>query len=109
MEKEKYLIALTGPTSVGKTALSVQLALHLNTEILSFDSRQFYKEMKIGTAPPSEKALSLVPHHFIFHKSGISVAKMMPSSLSLLWPVSHYVVPDEKRKTITEGKNSACS
>lgn len=69
MEQEKYLIVLTGPTSVGKTALSVQLALKLQTEIISFDSRQFYREMKIGTAPPSEKALSLVPHHFIFHKS----------------------------------------
>ncbi|MCE2496963.1 MAG: tRNA (adenosine(37)-N6)-dimethylallyltransferase MiaA [Flavobacteriales bacterium] len=69
MENEKYLVVVAGPTSVGKTALSVQLALNLETEILSFDSRQFYREMKIGTAPPSEKALSLVPHHFIFHKS----------------------------------------
>lgn len=69
MSSTKYLIVLTGPTSVGKTALSIQLALHLETEIISFDSRQFYNEMKIGTAPPSPKALQLVPHHFIFHKS----------------------------------------
>lgn len=69
MNSPKYLIVLTGPTSVGKTALSIQLALHLQTEIISFDSRQFYGEMKIGTAPPSPKALQLVPHHFVFHKS----------------------------------------
>ena len=69
MAASKLLILLTGPTSVGKTALSIQLALKLNTEIISFDSRQFYSEMRIGTAPPSQKALELVPHHFIFHKS----------------------------------------
>ena len=48
---------------------TLKLALFLNTEIISFDSRQFYKEMKIGTAPPSKQELSEVKHHFIHNKS----------------------------------------
>ena len=58
-----------GPTAIGKTALSIELAKHFNTEIISADSRQFYKEMKIGTAVPSAEELSHVKHHFIQHKS----------------------------------------
>ncbi len=69
MGNDRYLVVLTGPTAVGKTAFSVQLALQMQTEIISFDSRQFYREMKIGTAAPDEKVLSMVPHHFIFHRS----------------------------------------
>lgn len=61
----KNLIIITGPTAIGKTGLAIFLAQHLKTEILSFDSRQFYKEMKIGTAVPSEEELATVPHHFI--------------------------------------------
>lgn len=60
---------ILGPTASGKTDLSVQIAKHLNTEILSFDSRQFYKEMNIGTAVPSKEELSQVKHHFIQHLS----------------------------------------
>jgi tRNA dimethylallyltransferase len=65
----KYLIAILGPTASGKTALSVELAKRLNTEILSFDSRQFYKEMNIGTAKVTEDEMQGVPHHFIGHVS----------------------------------------
>jgi len=65
----KYLISVVGPTAIGKTALSIKLAQHFNTEILSADSRQFYREMSIGTAVPSKKELSIVKHHFIHHKS----------------------------------------
>lgn len=65
----KYLISIVGPTGVGKTALSIKLAKHYNTEIISADSRQFFKEMQIGTAAPNEKELSQVKHHFIHHKS----------------------------------------
>lgn len=61
----KSLIIITGPTAIGKTGLAVYIAKKLNTEIISFDSRQFYKEMKIGTAVPTEKELAEVPHHFI--------------------------------------------
>ena len=63
------LIVLTGPTAVGKTSLGIELARSLSGEILSADSRQFYREMKIGTARPSGEFLKLVPHHFIAHIS----------------------------------------
>ncbi len=56
---------IAGPTGVGKTALAIQLAKNYHSEILSADSRQFYKETSIGTAKPTEKELSAVPHHFI--------------------------------------------
>lgn len=59
------LVVIGGPTGIGKTATAIELARHFNTEIISADSRQFYKEMKIGTAVPSDKELSLVKHHFI--------------------------------------------
>jgi tRNA dimethylallyltransferase len=62
---EKTLIAIVGPTAVGKTALSIKLAEILKTEIVSADSRQFYKEMEIGTAKPSTEELEKIKHHFI--------------------------------------------
>jgi tRNA dimethylallyltransferase len=65
----KFLISIVGPTAIGKTALSIKLAKHFNTEILSADSRQFYKEMQIGTAAPTPDELSAAKHHFIHHKS----------------------------------------
>ncbi|NNE32878.1 MAG: tRNA (adenosine(37)-N6)-dimethylallyltransferase MiaA [Winogradskyella sp.] len=65
----KILISIVGPTAIGKTALSIKLATHFNTEIISADSRQFYKEMNIGTAVPTEDELTAAPHHFIQHKS----------------------------------------
>lgn len=63
------LISVVGPTAIGKTALGIKLAKHFNTEIISADSRQFYKEMNIGTAVPSNKELKDAKHHFIQHKS----------------------------------------
>ncbi len=65
----KNLICITGPTAVGKTALSIRLAQYLDTEIISADSRQFYREMRIGTAVPDDEELRAVPHHFIGHIS----------------------------------------
>ncbi len=65
----KYLISLVGPTAIGKTTLSIKLAQHFNTEIISADSRQFYKEMQIGTASPTPSELAEAKHHFIHHKS----------------------------------------
>ena len=69
MMSKKVLIYVAGPTAVGKTTYSIKLAKELNTEIISCDSRQCYKEMKIGTAVPSQEELNEVPHHFIQHKS----------------------------------------
>ena len=63
------LISISGPTAVGKTKLSIDLAKKINSEIISFDSRQFYKEMSIGTAVPKKNELDQVKHHFIQHKS----------------------------------------
>lgn len=65
----KTLICILGPTAVGKTAMAIQVAKALDTEIISADSRQFYSEISIGTAKPSETELAEVPHHFIGHLS----------------------------------------
>ncbi|WP_309641687.1 tRNA (adenosine(37)-N6)-dimethylallyltransferase MiaA [Flavobacterium sp.] len=65
----KYLITIVGPTAIGKTALSIQLAQHFGCEIVSCDSRQFYQEMTIGTAVPTAEELAAAPHHFIHNQS----------------------------------------
>jgi tRNA dimethylallyltransferase len=65
----KYLITIVGPTAIGKTALSIKLANHYNSEIISCDSRQFFKEMTIGTAVPNSEELASATHHFIQNKS----------------------------------------
>ncbi len=67
--KKNYLITIVGATAIGKTALSIELAKQYKTEIVSSDSRQFYKEMNIGTAVPSEEELNEVKHHFIQNRS----------------------------------------
>jgi tRNA dimethylallyltransferase len=66
---QKTLISVVGPTAIGKTALSIGLANAYDTEIISADSRQFYKEMSIGTAVPSKEELAAAKHHFIQHIS----------------------------------------
>jgi len=65
MQNKKKLIVIVGPTAIGKTSLSVSLAKHFNCEILSADSRQFYKEMEVGTAKPTPSEMDGVPHHFV--------------------------------------------
>ncbi|OIQ40613.1 MAG: tRNA (adenosine(37)-N6)-dimethylallyltransferase MiaA [Bacteroidetes bacterium MedPE-SWsnd-G1] len=65
----KYLISVVGATAIGKTALSISLAKHYNAPIISCDSRQFFKEMNIGTAVPSKEELALAEHHFIQSRS----------------------------------------
>lgn len=62
---DKTLIVIVGPTAIGKTDLAIKIARQYQTEIVSADSRQFYKEMEIGTAKPSVEELSIVKHHFI--------------------------------------------
>ncbi len=65
----RRLIVIAGPTAVGKTAYAVQLARELGTEVVSCDSRQFYREMRIGVARPTDEELAAVPHHFIACRS----------------------------------------
>lgn len=67
--KNKNLIYVAGPTGIGKTKLAINLAKKFNTEIISCDSRQFYKELKIGTCPPSIEELNEIKHYFIHNKS----------------------------------------
>ncbi len=66
---DNTLIVLLGPTASGKTDLAIALAQHFKTEIISADSRQFYKEIPIGTAAPNADQLALVKHHFVGHLS----------------------------------------
>ncbi len=65
----KYLIIIAGPTAVGKTDMAIRLAKHFSTEIINADSRQVYREMKIGTAAPAPVQLAQVRHHLVGHKS----------------------------------------
>ena len=67
--KKNILITIIGPTAIGKTSLSIALAQHFGCDIISCDSRQFFKEMKIGTAVPTDAELAGAPHHFIQNKS----------------------------------------
>ncbi len=69
MANQKYLIIVGGPTASGKTGFAIRLAQHFQTEIISLDSRQFYAEMDIGTAKPTEEELASAPHHFVGHIS----------------------------------------
>ena len=65
LSNKKTLISIVGPTAIGKTGLAIKLAQHYSTDIMSCDSRQFYKEMTIGTAVPSTSELAEAKHHFI--------------------------------------------
>ncbi len=84
---DKCLIVITGPTAVGKTIFSIKLAQHFNTEILSADSRQFYREMRIGTAYPEPEELAAVKHHFLGNLSiseDYNVARYETEAMALL-------------------------
>jgi tRNA dimethylallyltransferase len=74
----KYLIVILGPTGVGKSDIAIDLALRYNCEIISSDSRQLYREMRIGTAVPSDHQLNAIKHHFI---RSVSIEKYYSSSL----------------------------
>ena len=69
MNDPHHIIAVIGPTAIGKTKLAIELAGRFQSNIISADSRQFFKEMTIGTAVPSQNELKAAPHHFIQHKS----------------------------------------
>ncbi|MFN8298302.1 MAG: tRNA (adenosine(37)-N6)-dimethylallyltransferase MiaA [Chitinophagales bacterium] len=91
MEAGKFLIVIAGPTAVGKTASSINLALRYKAEIISADSRQFYREMTIGTAKPTEAELNAVKHHFVnnisIHNKNYSAGKYEAEVLDFL---EHY-------------------
>lgn len=83
----KYLVIITGPTAVGKTSVAIDVARHFHTEIISADSRQFYKGLVIGTAAPSPEQLRAVRHHFVGNlepEESFNVSKYEESVLSLL-------------------------
>ncbi|WP_207536252.1 tRNA (adenosine(37)-N6)-dimethylallyltransferase MiaA [Desertivirga arenae] len=97
MSLKKTLIVIAGPTAIGKTELAIKIAQHFSTEIISADSRQFYKEMSIGTAKPSFEELRAAPHHFInshhitdnftvgdFEKQGLELIKTLFEKHNLL-------------------------
>lgn len=69
MQKPKYLITIIGPTAIGKTATAIAIAKHFDCDIISCDSRQFFREMTIGTAVPNTDELEAATHHFIHNKS----------------------------------------
>ena len=88
MNTTKKLFVILGPTASGKTALSIQLAKQLNTEIISCDSRQFYKELNIGAAPPSKEQLKETKHHFIQHlsiKESYNIGKYEEDSIKKIY------------------------
>tara|TARA_B110000091_G_scaffold203845_1_gene237755 strand:+ start:1148 stop:2077 length:930 start_codon:yes stop_codon:yes gene_type:complete len=68
-DTHNFLITIVGPTAIGKTALSILLANHFKSDVISCDSRQFFKEMSIGTAVPEKAELTAANHHFIQNKS----------------------------------------
>ena len=87
MRKKKLLVSVVGPTAVGKTAVTIDLVNAFDSEIISADSRQFYREMELGTAKPSAEELSLAPHHFINTLSvtqEYSVGQFEKDAISLL-------------------------
>jgi tRNA dimethylallyltransferase len=84
---QKNLIVIAGPTASGKTAAAIQLARHFNTVVLSADSRQFFREMSIGTAKPTADELAAVPHYFVDSHSvteSFSVGDFERSCITLL-------------------------
>ena len=87
MKHKKTLLSVVGPTAIGKTRMAIALAQHFGTEIISCDSRQFFKELSIGTAVPSPDELAQAKHHFIQHKSifePYSVGDFERDAISLL-------------------------
>lgn len=99
MKDKPLLICVVGPTAIGKTSLAIELAKAFSTEIISADSRQFYKEMTIGTAVPSKEELEAVPHHFIKNKSifdDYSVGDFEKEALDLITTKFFSIAKDKK-------------
>jgi tRNA dimethylallyltransferase len=86
------LVVVLGPTGVGKSTISIQLASHYNTEIISADSRQFYRELTIGTAVPSNDELKRIPHHFIKSKSITDYYNVSDYEIEALQLINHLLI-----------------
>jgi tRNA dimethylallyltransferase len=87
MTKQKTLVVILGPTASGKTGVAIEVAQHFHTEIISADSRQFYREIPIGTAAPTQEQLAAVPHHFVGNlslKDDYNVSRFEQEVLRLL-------------------------
>lgn len=88
VSNQHFLMVICGPTAVGKTSLSIEVAKHFSAQIISADSRQFYMEMEIGTAKPSKDELKAVKHHFIdnisIHTKNYSAGKYEFEALEFL-------------------------
>ena len=87
---KKFLIVLAGPTASGKTATAIKLAKAFETDIISADSRQFYKELSIGTAAPTEEELSQVNHFFVHHLSVFDKYDVADYEQDVLFFLKHY-------------------
>lgn len=87
---KKFLIVLAGPTASGKTATAIKLAKAFETDIISADSRQFYKELSIGTAAPTEDELSQVNHFFVHQLSIFDKYDVADYELDVLFFLKHY-------------------
>ena len=87
---KKHLIVLAGPTASGKTATAIKLAKAIDTDIISADSRQFYKELSIGTAAPTEEELSQVNHFFVHHLSIDDKYDVADYEQDVLFLLKHY-------------------
>lgn len=101
MDQVKNLIVIVGPTAVGKTMLSINLAKHFDTEIVSADSRQFYQEMTIGTAKPTAEEMGDVVHHFINNLSievSYDIGKFENDALTIIDQIF-----EQKESTILTG------
>ena len=88
--EQPLLIVIGGPTAAGKTDLAIRIAQHYKTEIVSADSRQFYREMRIGNARPSPKELAAAPHHFIADRSlhePLSAGRYADEALGVLFKI----------------------
>lgn len=109
---DKFLIIILGPTAVGKTSLAIEIAKHFSSEIISADSRQFYKELKIGTSFPSDKELASAKHHFLGNLSVDDYYNVSRFEKDVLAFLSNYFI-NNKNSIMVGGSglyiNAVCS
>lgn len=97
------LVVVLGPTGVGKSKVSLQLAKYFNTEIISADSRQFYRELTIGTAVPSAEDMNVIPHHFIQTKSITDYYNVSDYETEALQVINHLFFYEKNPLILTGG------
>lgn len=97
------LVVVLGPTGVGKSTISLRLAKYFNTEIISADSRQFYRELTIGTAVPSAEDMNVIPHHFIQTKSITDYYNVSDYETEALQVINHLFFKEKNPLILTGG------